>query len=160
MLKIDVSDTATTLKIAVPEQGEVSGLLLRPHSATHLLLLAHGASTDMRHKTLQTIAERLAEIGIASLRYNFPYSERGSGRDSPQVCTATVRAAVAAAQNVAPDLPMLAGGHSFGGRMTSTAAAQSPLVGVRGFVFFSFPLHPPGKPDTKRAQHLGGVTVP
>ena len=114
----------------------------------------------MRHATLQTIADRLAENGIATFRYNFPYMEHGKGRDSQAVCTATVRAAVAAAHRAAGDLPLLAGGHSFGGRMTSTAASESPLERVRGLVFFAFPLHQPGKPDTKRAEHLSAVTVP
>jgi predicted alpha/beta-hydrolase family hydrolase len=123
-------------------------------------VLGHGASTNMRHATLETIAERMADAGIATLRYNFPYMEHGRGRDSQDVCTTTVRSAVAAAHQAAPDLALLAGGHSFGGRMTSTAASQAPLDGVHGLVFFSFPLHPPGKPDTKRADHLSSVTVP
>ena len=114
----------------------------------------------MRHATLQSIAEQMADAGIATFRYNFPYMENGRGRDSQEVCVATVRSAVAAARVAAPALPLLAGGHSFGGRMTSTAIAQSPLDGVRGLVFFAFPLHQPGKPDTKRADHLGAVTVP
>lgn len=146
--------------VATPEQEAVSALLIRPGDATHLLVLGHGASTNMRHATLQTIAERMASVGIATFRYNFPYMEHGRGRDSQQVCTATVRAAVAAAHRAAPDLPLLAGGHSFGGRMTSTAASESPLDDVRGLVFFSFPLHQPGKPETKRADHLSAVTVP
>lgn len=146
--------------LATPEKGEVSALLIRPEGATHLLVLGHGASTNMRHATMQAIADRLAEAGVASLRYNFPYSEHGKGRDSQAVCTATVRAAVAAAHEAAPGLPLLAGGHSFGGRMTSTAESESPLEGVRGLVFFSFPLHMPGKPDTKRADHLAAVDVP
>lgn len=146
--------------LATPNKGEVSAMLLRPAGASHLLVLGHGASTNMRHRILQTIAERMSDAGIATFRYNFPYMERGRGRDSTQVCTATVRSAVVAAHKAAPDLPMLAGGHSFGGRMTSTAASESPLEGVRGLVFFSFPLHQPGKPDTKRADHLSGVTVP
>jgi uncharacterized protein len=146
--------------VATTEKGEVSALLIRPEGASHLLVLGHGASTDMRHATLQTIAERLAEEGIAAFRYNFPYSEHGKGRDSQAVCTATVRSAVAAAHAAASDLPLLAGGHSFGGRMTSTAASESPIAGVRGLVFFSFPLHPPGKVETKRADHLATVTVP
>ena len=146
--------------LATPEKGEVSALLVRPGDASHLLVLGHGASTNMRHATLQTIAERMADAGIATFRYNFPYMEHGKGRDSQAVCTATVRSAVAAAHGAAPDLPLLAGGHSFGGRMTSTAASESPLDGVRGLVFFAFPLHQPGKPDTKRAEHLGAVTVP
>jgi uncharacterized protein len=146
--------------LATPEKGEVSALLIRPAGASHLLVLGHGASTTMRHATLQAIAEALADAGIATLRYNFPYSEHGTGRDSQATCTATVRAAVAAAHRAVADLPLLAGGHSFGGRMTSTAASESPLVGVRGLVFFSFPLHQPGKPEAKRADHLAAVTVP
>jgi predicted alpha/beta-hydrolase family hydrolase len=114
----------------------------------------------MRHATLQTLAERMADAGIATFRYNFPYSEHGKGRDAQGVCTATVRAAVAAAHKVAPDLPLLAGGHSFSGRMTSTAASEGPLDPVRGLVFFAFPLHQPGRPETKRADHLSAVTVP
>jgi uncharacterized protein len=152
---------AKELKVlATTEKGEVSALLVRPDHASHLLVLGHGASTNMRHATLQAIADRLAEASIATFRYNFPYSENGKGRDSQAVCTQTVRSAVAAAREAAPDLELLAGGHSFGGRMTSTAAAETPLDGVRGLVFFSFPLHQPDKPETKRADHLGAVTVP
>lgn len=152
---------ARELKIvATPEKGEVSALLIWPAKASHLLVLGHGASTNMRHATMQSIAERLADEGIASLRFNFPYSEYGKGRDSQAVCTATVRSAVAAAHGAAPGLPLLAGGHSFGGRMTSTAASEAPLEGVRGLVFFSFPLHQPGKPETKRADHLAAVKLP
>jgi predicted alpha/beta-hydrolase family hydrolase len=146
--------------LATPEKGDVSALLIRPIGASHLLVLGHGASTNMRHTTLQTIAERMADAGIATFRYNFPYMERGGGRDSREVCTTTIRSAVAAAHKAVPDLPFLAGGHSFGGRMTSTAASESPLENVDGLVFFSFPLHQPGKPDTKRADHLSAVTVP
>jgi uncharacterized protein len=146
--------------LATPEKGEVSALLVRPDHASHLLVLGHGASTNMRHSTLQSIAERLAEVDIATLRYNFPYSENGKGRDSQSVCTATVRSAVVAAHRAAPDLPVLAGGHSFGGRMTSTATSKSPLDGVQGLVFFSFPLHQPAKPETKMATHLAAVTLP
>ena len=157
----NMNNHASELKfLATPETGEVSALLIRPDNASHLLVLGHGASTNMRHTTLQTIAERLADVGIATFRYNFPYSERGTGRNSQEVCTATVRSAVAAASAAAADLPLLAGGHSFGGRMTSTAASESPLEGVCGIVFFSFPLHQPGKPDSKRASHLSAVTVP
>ncbi len=146
--------------LATPEKGEVSALLILPEGASHLLVLGHGASTNMRHATMQSIADRLAEVGVASLRYNFPYSEHGKGRDSQAVCVQTVRSAVAAAREAAPGLPILAGGHSFGGRMTSTAAAESPLDGVVGLVFYSFPLHLAGKPDIKRAEHLAAVTVP
>jgi predicted alpha/beta-hydrolase family hydrolase len=152
---------ATELKfVATPEKGEVSALLIRPAKATHILVFGHGASTTMRHATLAAIAESLADVEIATLRYNFPYAEHGTGRDSQAVCTATVRSAVLAARRTAPQLSLLAGGHSFGGRMTSTAASESPLEGVRGLIFFSFPLHQPGKPDTKRADHLADVTVP
>ncbi len=151
----------TDLKfLATPEKGEVSALLVRPARASHLLVLGHGASTTMRHSTLRTIAEALADAGIATFRYNFPYAEHGKGRDSQAVCTETVRSAVATAHEAAPTLPLLAGGHSFSGRMTSTAASESPLDGVQGLIFFSFPLHQPGKPETKRADHLAAVTVP
>ncbi len=146
--------------LATPEKGDVSALLIRPKDATSLLVLGHGASTNMRHATLQSIAERLSNVGVATFRYNFPYSENGKGRDSQAVCTATVRSAVKAAIEAAPGLPLLAGGHSFGGRMTSMAASESPLEGVRGLVFFSFPLHPAGQPGTERADHLASVSVP
>jgi predicted alpha/beta-hydrolase family hydrolase len=152
---------ASELKfLATPEKGEGSALLIRPAGASHLLVLGHGASTTMRHATLQAMAEALADADVATFRYNFPYAEHGKGRDSQAVCIETVRSAVAAAHEAAPDLPLLAGGHSFSGRMTSTAASESPLDGVRGLVFFSFPLHQPGKPETKRADHLASVTVP
>lgn len=149
-----------TTFVATPEKGEVSALLLRPEGATHLLVLGHGASTNMRHATLQKIAESLADQNIATFRYNFPYSENGRGRDSKETCTATVRSAINTARKAAPDLPILTGGHSFGGRMTTTAASESPIENVAGLVLFSFPLHMPGKPDTKRAEHLNNVTVP
>ena len=145
---------------ATPEQGRVSALLVLPDHARVLLVIGHGASSNMRHATLQKIADALFAAGVATLRYNFPYSEQGRGRDSQAVCIATVRSAVNKAREVAPNLPMLAGGHSFGGRMTTNAAAEAPLEGVRGLVLFSFPLHPPGKPDTKRAAHLKSVEVP
>jgi uncharacterized protein len=146
---------------ATAEKGAVSSLLLRPDGARWLLVLGHGASTNMRHPTLQTIAERMADMGIATFRYHFPYMERGGGgRDSQAVSLATVRAAVTAAHTAAPDLLLLAGGHSFGGRMTSLAAAESPLPGVEGLVFFSFPLHPAGRPGIERAEHLSQVSVP
>jgi uncharacterized protein len=146
--------------LATPEKGEVSALLVRPENASHLLVLGHGASTTMRHATLQAIADSLSDVGIATFRYNFPYSENGKGRDSQAVCTETIRAAIAAARGIAPELPLLAGGHSFSGRMTSTAASEAPLEGVVGLVFFSFPLHLAGKPETKRADHLGAVKIP
>src|SRR5947208_4970015 len=141
--------------------GEVSGLLLRPKDARLLYVLAHGAGAGMRHPFLESISQRLAEQGIATLRYQFPYMERRSRRpDPPAVAAATVRAAVAEAARIAPDLPLVAGGKSFGGRMTSTAQAEEPLPGVRGLVFLGFPLHPPGRPDDKRAEHLAQVRIP
>ena len=146
--------------VATEEQGEVSSLLIRPDGAQWLLVLGHGASTNMRHATLQTIAERLADVGIATFRYNFPYAERGGGRNSNAVCQESVRSAVAAAHTVASDLSILVGGHSFSGRMSSMAAAEAPLEYVRGLVFFAFPLHPSGKPSTERADHLNDVTIP
>ena len=145
---------------ATPDKGEVSAVLLRPEQATHLLVLGHGASTNMRHPTLAAIAEALAAEDVATFRYNFPYSEKGSGRNSTQTCVATVRSAVSAAHKVAPDLTLLAGGHSFGGRMTTTAQSEEPLADVAGLILFSFPLHLPGRPDTKRAEHLYNIKVP
>jgi len=146
--------------LATPEKGEVSALLMQPENATDLLVLGHGASSNMRTPMLQKIADALADARLATFRYNFPYSENGRGRDSNPVCIATVRSAVNAAKQAAPGLKILAGGHSFSGRMTSTAASESPLEGVSGLVFFAFPLHPPGKPGTERADHLNKVTVP
>jgi predicted alpha/beta-hydrolase family hydrolase len=157
-----MSSEITDIKfLATVETGEVSGILLRPADATRLLVLAHGAGANMRHASMQAIAENAAEVGIATLRYNFPFMEQGRNRvDSPAVATATVRAAVQTASELAPDLPLLAGGHSFGGRMTTTAAAEAPLPGVKGLVLCSFPLHMADRPDTKRAEHLQGVSVP
>jgi predicted alpha/beta-hydrolase family hydrolase len=115
----------------------------------------------MHHPFINEVSEELARQSIATFRYQFPYMEQGGGRpDPPAVLVATVRAAVQAASDAAPDLPVIAGGKSLGGRMTSTAASQSPLPGVRGLVFFGFPLHPPGQPSTERARHLHSVTVP
>ena len=145
---------------ATPNKGEVSAILMRPDGATHLLVLGHGASTNMRHRTMQSIADALAARGIATFRYNFPYSERGGGRDSQAVCTETIRNAVRAAHKAAPDLTLLAGGHSFGGRMTTTAQSEEPLENVAGLVLFSFPLHLPGRPDTRRAEHLANIKIP
>lgn len=153
--------TSQELKItATSEKGDVSALLIRPDNATHLLVLGHGASSNMRTPMMQSIAEALARQGIATFRYNFPYSENKRGRDSNEVCVETIRSAVKAAHKAAPDLPLLAGGHSFSGRMTTTAASEAPLENVKGIVLFAFPLHPAGAPDTKRADHLANVTAP
>src|SRR5881296_2538343 len=141
--------------------GEVSGLLLRPVGARLLYVLVHGAGAGMRHPFLESIVRRLAEQGIATLRYQFPYMEQRARRpDPPAVAEATVRAAVDAAARAAPELPLVAGGKSFGGRMTSSAQAREPLPGVRGVVFLGFPLHPPGRPGDQRAEHLAEVQVP
>ena len=149
-------------RISVPGAGEVSALLLRPPNARWMLALAHGAGAGMSHPFMEALAKELAHAGVATLRYQFPYMERRRGApDSPSVSTATVAAAVQVARDVGPDLPMLAGGKSFGGRMTSTAAAEGKLEdGIRGLVFFGFPLHPPKKPATKRADHLEKVKLP
>jgi predicted alpha/beta-hydrolase family hydrolase len=149
------------LRFTVEGAGEVSGLLLCPPKPRWLLALAHGAGAGMTHPFLEALADELARAGVATFRYQFPYMERRSRRpDSPAVLTATVAAAVQAAKKAAPGLPLLAGGKSMGGRMTSQAAAQVPLDGVRGLVFFGFPLHPPNQPGTKRAGHLTDVKVP
>ena len=139
----------------------VSGLLERPAGARALFVLAHGAGAGMEHPSVQAIAAGLAERGIATLRYQFPYMERRRRRpDPPALCHATVRTAVAEASRLAPDLPLIAGGRSFGGRMTSQAQAQAPLSGVRGLVFLAFPLHPADRPGTDRAAHLQEVSLP
>lgn len=152
---------AERLAMDVGANHRVSGLLDRPRSARALLLLAHGAGAGMEHPSMQSVATGLAERGIATLRYQFPYMERKTRRpDPPALCHATVRAAVAEAARLAPDLPLIAGGRSFGGRMTSQAQAQAPLPRVRGLVFLAFPLHPAGRPGTDRAAHLREVSIP
>jgi len=136
-------------------------LLVKPPDARALLVLAHGAGAGMRHAFLERMAQALAGRRIATFRYEFAYMEKHAGRpDPPAVAAARVREAVGEAARVAPGLPLLAGGKSFGGRMTSTAAAEAPLPGVRALVFLGFPLHPPGQPGTSRADHLDSVTVP
>jgi len=149
------------LRFAVGEKGEVSALLCRPTKAQRLLVLAHGAGAGMSHPFMEKLSDELASVQVATLRYQFSYmEERRRVPDPPAVLTATVVAAVRAAADVAHDLPLLAGGKSMGGRMTSQAAAQQPLEGVRGLVFFGFPLHSPKQQGTKRADHLAKVTIP
>jgi predicted alpha/beta-hydrolase family hydrolase len=149
-LTIDVNDTT-----------QVSGLLENPNSSRLCLVLAHGAGAGMEHPSMAAIAQDLAARDIATLRYQFPYMERGEKRtDRPPLCHAAVRAAVAAAAQLIPEVPLIAGGKSFGGRMTSQAQAVNPLPGVRGLAFFGFPLHPPDKPSIDRAAHLSKVKVP
>ena len=136
-------------------------ILVAPADARALLLLAHGAGAGMRHAFLEKIAHALAERGVATFRYEFLYMEQRKGRpDPPAVAEARVREAVQEAARVAPGLPLFAGGKSFGGRMTSQAQAHEPLPGVRGLVFLGFPLHPPGRPGTTRAEHLDDVQIP
>ena len=151
-----------TTKLGIPVgQGKVSGLLLRPDYAEALYLFAHGAGVGMTHPSMAAFAKGLADRAIATVRFNFPYMERGGGRpDVPPVAHATIRAAAMAAGKFAYDLPLFAGGRSYGGRMTSQAQSIEPIEGVKGLVFFGFPLHPAGKPATDRADHLAKVEVP
>jgi hypothetical protein len=140
---------------------QVSGLLQTPPRARACYVLAHGAGAGMKHPFLAAVAAELATRGIASLRYQFPYMERGAKRpDPPPLAQAAVRAAVAAAARSLPDLPLIAGGKSFGGRMTSQAQAKAPLPGVRGLAFLGFPLHPANRPSRDRAEHLFDVHLP
>ncbi|HEY8468465.1 MAG TPA: alpha/beta family hydrolase [Longimicrobiales bacterium] len=156
----DVALTETGLDSGT-RAGPVSALLLRPRDAWLLYVLAHGAGAGMRHAFMEDIAWRLAARGVATFRYQFPYMEAGARRpDPPRVLQATVRAAVAAAREAAADLPLIAGGKSLGGRMTSSAAAERPLEGVRGIAFLGFPLHPPKEPGVQRAAHLDDVGLP
>jgi predicted alpha/beta-hydrolase family hydrolase len=150
------------LQLGIPVGEErVSGLLLRPDNAVALYLFAHGAAVGMNHPTMVANAEGLAERGIATLRYQFPYMEKGGRRpDPPRIAQAAVRAAVDAVVQFAADLPLFAGGRSYGGRMTSQAQATAPLPRVRGLVFLGFPLHPPGAPGFSRAAHLERVHIP
>ena len=151
---------ADSLSIPVGDES-VSALLLRPANAKALYLFAHGAGAGMTHKAMESNAQGLADRGVATLRYQFPYMEKGSKRpDPPRITHAAVRAAAAEAVRIAPDLPLFAGGRSFGGRMTSQAQADSPLPGVRGLAFLGFPLHPAGKRGIKRADHLARLGVP
>jgi uncharacterized protein len=152
---------ATSLKIQVSDIGGVSALWQSPAKASACLVLAHGAGAGMTHRSMVAIADGLEALGVATLRYQFPYMQKGGKRpDSPAVAQATVRAAVAAAQELAKGLPLFAGGRSFGGRMTSQAQSVDPLPGVRGLVFFAFPLHPAGKPAVTRAEHLSSIVIP
>jgi predicted alpha/beta-hydrolase family hydrolase len=147
--------------VAVNDTVRVSGLLQAPPQARACYVLAHGAGAGMTHRFMAAVAAELAERNVATLRYQFPAMERRSRRpDPPQVAQAAVRAAVAEAGRLVPELPLFAGGKSFGGRMTSQAQAAAPLPGVRGLVFLGFPLHPPGRPGRERGKHLFDVEVP
>jgi hypothetical protein len=149
------------LKLEVDGGNEVSALLLRPPDARACFVFAHGAGAGMTHDFMAKVATGLCDLGVATLRYQFPYMENGSRRpDAPAIAHAAVRAAVAEAARRCPGLRLIAGGKSFGGRMTSQAQAIEPLAGVDGLAFLGFPLHPAGKPSDTRAKHLGDVHVP
>ena len=151
----------TSLTIALPSGGTISGLLQTPAGAQACYVFAHGAGAGMSHAFMEAIAHGLAERGIASLRFNFPFMEQGSKRpDSPGVAHAAIRAAVAEAARQMPGVPLFAGGKSYGGRMSTQAQAAEPLPGVKGIVLVGFPLHPAGKPSIERAAHLDGVKLP
>ena len=154
--------TATTrLQIAIPGSASVSALLCLPAQPDAVYVFAHGAGAGMSHRFMEGLSAALAGWGIATLRFQFPFMERGSKRpDVPPVAHAAIRAAVAEAAHRLPGLPLFAGGKSFGGRMTSQAQALEPLPGVLGLAFVGFPLHPAGKPGTSRAEHLQDVAVP
>jgi predicted alpha/beta-hydrolase family hydrolase len=151
----------TLLSVAINDEVSVSGLLHRPVDAHACLVLAHGAGAGMNHPFLAEMARGLGQRGIASLRYQFPYMEQGKKRpDTPPQAHAAVRTAVAEAARLLPGLPLIAGGKSFGGRMTSQAQAVTPLTQIRGLVFIGFPLHPAGRPSDARGKHLFDVHVP
>ena len=156
-----VKAEARPLAIDLDGGDRVSGLSVAPAAARTCFVLAHGAGAGMTHPFLARVADGLAERGVATLRYQFPYMERRSKRpDVPKVAQSTVRAAVTAAARMHPDLPIFAGGKSFGGRMTSQAQAEAPLPGVRGLIFVGFPLHPPGRASDERGAHLNEIEVP
>jgi predicted alpha/beta-hydrolase family hydrolase len=146
--------------LAHPSKDKVSSMLEIPAEANGMVVLGHGAGAGMHHANMQAIAEALHARGIATFRYQFPFMERGGGRDSKEVSLATVAAAVENASSLAPKLTLYAGGHSFGGRMTSLAAAESMLSTAAGLIFFAFPLHPSGKPSVDRATHLHDIKIP
>lgn len=167
-------DTRELKFTATEEKGEVSAILARPTgpsgsggsdgpdgpAAAHaLLVLGHGSGTNMRHRFMEELSDELNEAGVATFRFNYPYSEKGGGMDGEKVRLATVRAAIETAKENADGLPVFAGGHSMSGRMVSTAYARQPVEGLRGIVFFAFPLHS-SKKNTERAEHLKAVEVP
>jgi uncharacterized protein len=152
---------AQKLAIEIDQATSVSALLIRPSAARACLVFAHGAGAGMTHPFMETVAAGLGERGVASLRYQFPYMEKASRRpDPPGKAHAAVRAAVAEAGRCCSGLALIAGGKSFGGRMTSQAQAIAPLAGVHGLAFLGFPLHPAGKPSDDRAEHLSAVHIP
>lgn len=156
-----MSNAPRTLRIDIDPATSVSALLQAPANARAAYVLAHGAGAGMTHSFMAAVADGLADRHVATLRYQFPYMERGSKRtDAPTVAHAAVRAAVARAAAELPGLRLFAGGKSFGGRMTSQAQAAAPLTGVEGLLFLGFPLHTDGAPATTRAEHLREVSIP
>ena len=152
---------AVPVTVTVNDATRVSALLLAPRRARACYVLAHGAGAGMTHAFMASVAAELGERGIATLRYQFPYMEQGGKRpDPPKLAQAAVRAAVAEAARLVPELPLVAGGKSFGGRMTSQAQAATPFPGVRGLAFLGFPLHSAGRPSADRGKHLFEVQIP
>jgi uncharacterized protein len=156
-----MAQAAIQQTLHVDDRHEVSALSLCPPGAKGCFVFAHGAGAGMTHPSMEGVAQALSDVGIATLRYQFPFMQRGSRRpDTPALCHATVRAAVDQAHRLSPSLPLIAGGRSFGGRMTSQAQSEQALPGVVGLAFIGFPLHPAGKPAVDRAQHLASVHLP
>lgn len=156
-----MSSKTTELKLDIARIGTVSAILTQPADARACYVLAHGAGADMRHAFMEKVAASLAERGIATFRFNFPYMENKQRRpDQPAVAHAAIRAAVEQAARLCSGVTLVAGGKSFGGRMTSQAQAKAPLSGIKGLAFLGFPLHADGKPSTERAEHLAGIAIP
>ena len=156
-----VATKTQELKLDIERIGTVSAILVQPVKARACYVLAHGAGAGMRHASMDKIAEGLADRGIATFRFNFPYMENKQGRpDQPAVAHAAIRAAVEEAARLCSGMKLVAGGKSFGGRMTSQAQAKTPLPGVKGLAFLGFPLHADKKPSTERAEHLARVEIP
>ncbi|SPP91837.1 alpha/beta hydrolase family protein [Bradyrhizobium vignae] len=156
-----MTSKTTELKLEIERIGTVSAMLTRPDHARACYVLAHGAGADMRHSFMEKVAAGLAERGIATFRFNFPYMEEKKGRpDQPAVAHAAIRAAVGEAARLCPGVKLIAGGKSFGGRMTSQAQAKAPLPDVKGLAFLGFPLHAAKKPSSERAEHLSDIAIP
>jgi len=156
-----VAGKTKELKLDIARIGTVSAILTQPDNARACYVLAHGAGADMRHSFMDKVAVGLAERGIATFRFNFPYMEEKKGRpDQPAVAHAAIRVAVEEAARLCPGVLLVAGGKSFGGRMTSQAQSQAPLAGVKGLAFLGFPLHAAKKPSSERAEHLAGIAIP
>jgi uncharacterized protein len=149
-----------SLKIS-PSIGDVSSECFIPENSKGIIALAHGAGAGMNHSFMVTLAQLLSEQAITTLRFNFPFAENKKGRpDTPAVAHQTIEAAITKAQKLFPDLPLFVAGKSFGGRMSSQYLSTNPIPGVKGIIFYGFPLHPPGKPSTERAEHLKNVKTP